>query len=66
MIFDIWCTAPCITIGDSGEDVFFYLETDLRDIATVELYEDGTLIDQMLDDGYFIDSGDDFGGDGVY
>lgn len=61
-----WCSKPYIPLGDSGENVIFYLETDLRDIAAVELYEDGNLITEMLDDGYFIDSGDDFGDDGVY
>lgn len=65
LIFEGYASETLLDIGD-GEDVLFFLVTNIEDVSIVELYEDGVMIAEMLDDGKYYDDGDDCGGDGIY
>ena len=61
----VWSSRKVFGIDNDSESVGIYLSTQITDVASVEVYEDGTLLTTLVDNG---DANvyDDISGDGIY
>lgn len=61
----VWSSRKVIGIDDDSESVVLYVSTQIDNISSVEVFEDGSQLTTLVDNGDANDY-DDISGDGVY